>query len=160
MFLPPFQFYKLYTNIKIKIMFFLQECNNTRHWYTTYSVPSLEWCYPRNSWWQSNGIRSITTVEIFKWNNWSKFMIASIFLSYYCIKVSWLFIKIYFVALNLILQPIVEVFSLLAIATSYIGFVLGLTDFLADCMYYIFQFLSYLLIKANAEIWSSYLIKC
>ncbi|XP_022932959.1 uncharacterized protein LOC111439555 isoform X3 [Cucurbita moschata] len=29
--------------------------------------------------------------------------------------------------------PIVEVFSLLAIATSYIGFVLGLSDFLADC---------------------------
>lgn len=33
------------------------------------------------------------------------------------------------------LQPIVEVFSLLAIATSYIGFVLGLSDFLADCKY-------------------------
>lgn len=30
--------------------------------------------------------------------------------------------------------PIVEVFSLLAIATSYIGFVLGLTDFLADLL--------------------------
>lgn len=30
-------------------------------------------------------------------------------------------------------QPIVQVFSLLAIATSYIGFVLGLADFLADC---------------------------
>jgi len=83
-------------------MLFLQECNNTRHWYTTYSVPSLEWCYPRNSWWQSNGIRSITTVEIFKWNNWSRFMIASIFFSYWCIRVSWLFIKIYFFSLNLI----------------------------------------------------------
>lgn len=34
------------------------------------------------------------------------------------------------------LQPIVEVFSLLAIATSYIGFVLGLTDFLADCEFF------------------------
>ncbi|PON59204.1 Tryptophan/tyrosine permease [Parasponia andersonii] len=30
--------------------------------------------------------------------------------------------------------PVVEVFSLLAIATSYIGFVLGLTDFLADLL--------------------------
>ncbi|KAG7022035.1 tyrP-B [Cucurbita argyrosperma subsp. argyrosperma] len=30
--------------------------------------------------------------------------------------------------------PIVEVFSLLAIATSYIGFVLGLSDFLADLL--------------------------
>ncbi|XP_052180240.1 uncharacterized protein LOC127793536 isoform X2 [Diospyros lotus] len=30
--------------------------------------------------------------------------------------------------------PIIEVFSLLAIATSYIGFVLGLVDFLADCL--------------------------
>lgn len=30
--------------------------------------------------------------------------------------------------------PIVEIFSLLAIATSYIGFVLGLTDFLADLL--------------------------
>lgn len=33
----------------------------------------------------------------------------------------------------LIVQPIIEVFSFLAIATSYIGFILGLTDFLADC---------------------------
>ncbi|KAK9273440.1 hypothetical protein L1049_018250 [Liquidambar formosana] len=35
---------------------------------------------------------------------------------------------------NGIVGPIVEVFSLLAIATSYIGFVLGLTDFLADLL--------------------------
>ncbi|KAL4282744.1 hypothetical protein GQ457_16G007110 [Hibiscus cannabinus] len=34
---------------------------------------------------------------------------------------------------NGIVGPIVEGFSLLAIATSYIGFVLGLSDFLADC---------------------------
>lgn len=34
---------------------------------------------------------------------------------------------------NISMQPIVEVFSVLAIATSYIGFVLGLSDFLADC---------------------------
>jgi tyrosine-specific transport protein len=33
------------------------------------------------------------------------------------------------------LQPIVEAFSFLAIATSYIGFVLGISDFLADCKY-------------------------
>ncbi|GAB2230781.1 hypothetical protein Droror1_Dr00015073 [Drosera rotundifolia] len=33
---------------------------------------------------------------------------------------------------NGVLGPIVETFSLLAIATSYIGFVVGLTDFLAD----------------------------
>ena len=31
------------------------------------------------------------------------------------------------------LQPIVEAFSFLAIGTSYIGFVLGLSDFIADC---------------------------
>ncbi|XP_038999038.1 LOW QUALITY PROTEIN: tryptophan-specific transport protein-like [Hibiscus syriacus] len=34
---------------------------------------------------------------------------------------------------NGVVGPIVEVFSLLAIATSYIGFILGLSDFLADC---------------------------
>ncbi|THG18157.1 hypothetical protein TEA_018762 [Camellia sinensis var. sinensis] len=33
---------------------------------------------------------------------------------------------------NRVVGPIVDVFSLLAIATSYIGFVLGLADFLAD----------------------------
>lgn len=32
------------------------------------------------------------------------------------------------------LPTVVQVFSLLAVATSYIGFVLGLTDFLADMM--------------------------
>ena len=32
-------------------------------------------------------------------------------------------------------QPIIEIFSLLAISTSYIGFVLGLADFLSDCMF-------------------------
>lgn len=32
-----------------------------------------------------------------------------------------------------VMQPIVEVFSFLAIATSYIGFVLGLFDFVSDC---------------------------
>ena len=32
-------------------------------------------------------------------------------------------------------QPVIEVFSLLAISTSYIGFVLGLADFLSDCMF-------------------------
>ncbi|KAF3454093.1 hypothetical protein FNV43_RR04540 [Rhamnella rubrinervis] len=32
------------------------------------------------------------------------------------------------------IEPIVDVFSLLAIATSYIGFVLGLSDFLADLL--------------------------
>jgi len=35
-----------------------------------------------------------------------------------------------------IMQPIVEAFSLLAIGTSYIGFILGLADFLADCKYF------------------------
>lgn len=35
---------------------------------------------------------------------------------------------------NGVVGPIVEVFSLLAIATSYIGFVLGLADFLADLL--------------------------
>lgn len=30
------------------------------------------------------------------------------------------------------LAPLIDTFSLLAIATSYIGFVLGLTDFLSD----------------------------
>lgn len=35
---------------------------------------------------------------------------------------------------NGIVGPIVEVFSFLAIATSYIGFVLGLSDFLADLL--------------------------
>ncbi|XP_012075989.1 tyrosine-specific transport protein isoform X1 [Jatropha curcas] len=35
---------------------------------------------------------------------------------------------------NEVVGPIVEVFSLLAIATSYIGFVLGLADFLADLL--------------------------
>lgn len=35
---------------------------------------------------------------------------------------------------NGIIGPVVEVFSLLAIATSYIGFVLGLADFLADLL--------------------------
>ncbi|KAJ8750312.1 hypothetical protein K2173_014227 [Erythroxylum novogranatense] len=35
---------------------------------------------------------------------------------------------------NAVVGPIVEVFSLLAIATSYIGFVLGLADFLADLL--------------------------
>ncbi|MCO5573123.1 hypothetical protein L7F22_026888 [Adiantum nelumboides] len=35
---------------------------------------------------------------------------------------------------NGIIGPIIEVFSLLAIATSYIGFVLGLADFLADLL--------------------------
>ena len=30
------------------------------------------------------------------------------------------------------LAPLIDTFSLLAIATSYIGFVLGLTDFIAD----------------------------
>ncbi|KAK4275785.1 hypothetical protein QN277_018810 [Acacia crassicarpa] len=35
---------------------------------------------------------------------------------------------------NGIIGPIVEAFSLLATATSYIGFVLGLTDFLADLL--------------------------
>lgn len=35
--------------------------------------------------------------------------------------------------MSLILQPIVEAFSFLAIGTSYIGFVLGLSDFIADC---------------------------
>ncbi|TYH53873.1 hypothetical protein E1A91_D09G125300v1 [Gossypium mustelinum] len=33
-----------------------------------------------------------------------------------------------------VVGPIIEVFSLLAIATSYIGFVLGLSDFLADLL--------------------------
>lgn len=32
-----------------------------------------------------------------------------------------------------LMQPIVEAFSFLAIATSYIGFVLGLSDFISDC---------------------------
>ncbi|NTV41563.1 MAG: hypothetical protein HGA61_04825 [Candidatus Moranbacteria bacterium] len=31
------------------------------------------------------------------------------------------------------LQPMIEVFLVLAIATSFIGFVLGVADFLADC---------------------------
>ncbi|XP_028073275.1 uncharacterized protein LOC114275410 [Camellia sinensis] len=35
---------------------------------------------------------------------------------------------------NRVVGPIVDVFSLLAIATSYIGFVLGLADFLADLL--------------------------
>ncbi|KAE8705744.1 F11F12.5 protein [Hibiscus syriacus] len=35
---------------------------------------------------------------------------------------------------NGVVGPIVEVFSLLAIATSYIGFILGLSDFLADLL--------------------------
>ncbi|XP_047317785.1 tyrosine-specific transport system-like [Impatiens glandulifera] len=35
---------------------------------------------------------------------------------------------------NGVVGPVVEVFSLLAIATSYIGFVLGLADFLADLL--------------------------
>ncbi|OAY57905.1 tyrosine-specific transport protein [Manihot esculenta] len=35
---------------------------------------------------------------------------------------------------NGVVGPIVEVFSLLAIATSYIGFILGLADFLADLL--------------------------
>ncbi|XP_027158294.1 uncharacterized protein LOC113759853 isoform X2 [Coffea eugenioides] len=35
---------------------------------------------------------------------------------------------------NGVVGPIVDIFSLLAIATSYIGFVLGLTDFLADLL--------------------------
>uniref|UniRef100_A0A3Q7J0Y1 Tyrosine-specific transport protein n=1 Tax=Solanum lycopersicum TaxID=4081 RepID=A0A3Q7J0Y1_SOLLC len=35
---------------------------------------------------------------------------------------------------NGIVGPIVDIFSLLAIATSYIGFVLGLSDFLADLL--------------------------
>ncbi|PHT34841.1 hypothetical protein CQW23_26641 [Capsicum baccatum] len=35
---------------------------------------------------------------------------------------------------NGIVGPIVDIFSLLAIATSYIGFVLGLADFLADLL--------------------------
>ncbi|XP_038681400.1 tyrosine-specific transport protein [Tripterygium wilfordii] len=35
---------------------------------------------------------------------------------------------------NGVVGPIVEVFSVLAIATSYIGFVLGLSDFLADLL--------------------------
>lgn len=35
---------------------------------------------------------------------------------------------------NGVVGPIVEVFSLLAIATSYIGFVLGLSDFLSDLL--------------------------
>ncbi|CAI9785801.1 unnamed protein product [Fraxinus pennsylvanica] len=35
---------------------------------------------------------------------------------------------------NGVVGPIVDVFSLLAIATSYIGFVLGLSDFLADLL--------------------------
>lgn len=30
-------------------------------------------------------------------------------------------------------QPTVELFSFLAVATSFIGFVLGLSDFLYDC---------------------------
>ncbi|KAL3621919.1 hypothetical protein CASFOL_034115 [Castilleja foliolosa] len=34
---------------------------------------------------------------------------------------------------NGVVGPIVDVFSVLAISTSYIGFVLGLSDFLADC---------------------------
>ncbi|KAI8525939.1 hypothetical protein RHMOL_Rhmol13G0269500 [Rhododendron molle] len=37
-------------------------------------------------------------------------------------------------SINGVVGPIVQVFSLLAIATSYIGFVLGLTDFLADLL--------------------------
>ncbi|KAE9462087.1 hypothetical protein C3L33_05996, partial [Rhododendron williamsianum] len=37
-------------------------------------------------------------------------------------------------SINEVVGPIVQVFSLLAIATSYIGFVLGLTDFLADLL--------------------------
>jgi hypothetical protein len=35
----------------------------------------------------------------------------------------------------LVCQPTIEVFSLLAISTSYIGFVLGLADFLSDCRF-------------------------
>nr|XP_027082146.1 uncharacterized protein LOC113704439 [Coffea arabica] len=35
---------------------------------------------------------------------------------------------------NGVVGPIVDIFSLLAIATSYIGFILGLTDFLADLL--------------------------
>uniref|UniRef100_A0A1J3IHZ7 Tyrosine-specific transport protein n=1 Tax=Noccaea caerulescens TaxID=107243 RepID=A0A1J3IHZ7_NOCCA len=35
---------------------------------------------------------------------------------------------------NVIVGPFVEAFSLIAIATSYIGFVLGLTDFLSDLL--------------------------
>ncbi|KAL8527327.1 hypothetical protein ACS0TY_005264 [Phlomoides rotata] len=37
-------------------------------------------------------------------------------------------------SLNGVVGPIVDVFSVLAIATSYIGFVLGLSDFLADLL--------------------------
>lgn len=40
------------------------------------------------------------------------------------------------------LQPIVDTFSLLAIATSYIGFVLGLSDFMADCEWFLSSFYS------------------
>jgi tyrosine-specific transport protein len=32
-----------------------------------------------------------------------------------------------------IVGPTIEVFSLFAVATSYIGFTLGLSDFLCDC---------------------------
>jgi tyrosine-specific transport protein len=35
---------------------------------------------------------------------------------------------------NPIVAPLVQGFSFLAIATSYIGFILGLTDFLADVL--------------------------
>ncbi|KAM0010072.1 putative amino acid/polyamine transporter 2 [Helianthus debilis subsp. tardiflorus] len=38
------------------------------------------------------------------------------------------------IALSFVYQPIVGAFSLLAIATSYIGFVLGLSDFLSDLL--------------------------
>ncbi|XP_050139682.1 uncharacterized protein LOC126615817 isoform X1 [Malus sylvestris] len=43
-------------------------------------------------------------------------------------------------ATNEVVGPIVEVFSLFAIATSYIGFVLGLSDFLADLFIFGFEY--------------------
>ncbi|KAK2971925.1 hypothetical protein RJ640_011706, partial [Escallonia rubra] len=50
------------------------------------------------------------------------------------IQIFWEIDMYFFLVMNIILQPIIEVFSLLAIATSYIGFVLGLADFLADLL--------------------------
>ncbi len=114
----------------------LQDCHSSRHSNTPCFISCLECCYSGKHYKSRSGLRwnhgPHTTTAIYQRSCWSKTWNILIFESN--IK-RWAILSddVFFWFHLYNLQPIIQLFSLLAIATSYIGFVLGLADFLADC---------------------------
>lgn len=127
----------------------LQDSHCAWYSYSSYSISYLGRC---NSWeyakscskWHWNH-RPTGAVTFQQWNSWSKFKKSFYILSChnpYKVR-EWFSFPLSKrnrdykpIPSCHVLQPIVDVFSFLAIATSYIGFVLGLSDFVADCKYF------------------------